>query len=448
MGGRLVGADGRFEGACTDTRSQARGALFFALRGERFDGADFLDAAVSGGAPGAVLSRALPGDVPQIIVGDTRRALADCARVWRRRFELPVIGVTGSNGKTTVKELVAAILRAEWGADAVLASPASFNNEVGLPLTLLGLSAGHRAAVLEMGASRPGDIAALTRIARPTAGAVLNASPAHLMGLGKVENVAREKGALLSRLAPDGVGVIPAGAPYSGYWKDLLGPRAALRFGGDGEFRASGAGNIGCGLRFRLRCPAGEVPIATRLIGSHNLGNALAACALAGAAGAGLPAMAKGLAAYRPVAGRLRTHQPGAAVRVIDDSYNANPASMSAAIGVLAGREGERWLVAGDMGELGSDSAHWHRRVGQEARRAGLERFYCAGRDSREAARAFGSRARWRESVEDLCLLLKQDLRAGATVLVKGSRFMGMERAVAALREAAGALAGENANHG
>lgn len=448
MHGELLGPDGRFAGVSTDSRSQVRGALFFALRGEHFDGADFLSAAISGGATGAVLSRPLPEDVPQIIVKDTRGALADCARTWRRRFAIPIIGVTGSNGKTTVKELTASILRAEWGAEAVLASRRSFNNEIGLPLTLLDLSGKHHAAVLEFGASRPGDIASLSEIARPTIGALLNASPAHLEGLGDVANVAREKGVLMSSLAPDGTGVIPAGTPFSDYWLDLLGDRTILRFGGDGDFRARNAEGINSGLSFELHCPAGVTRVETGLVGAHNVRNTLAACALAAAAGAGLAAMAAGLEGRQGVAGRLQVHEPGAGVRLIDDSYNANPASMSAAIGVLAGQEGERWLVAGDMGELGQDSAQWHRRVGEEAARAGVERLYCAGEHSREAARAFGAGAHWRSGVDDLCLLLKDDLRAGLTILVKGSRFMGMERAVATLCEAAGDLDGENAEHG
>ena len=448
MDGELRGPDGQFAGVSTDSRSQVRGALFFALRGEQFDGADFLSAAISGGATGAVLSRPLPEDVPQIIVKDTRGALADCARTWRRRFAIPVIGVTGSNGKTTVKELTASILRSEWGAEAVLASRRSFNNEIGLPLTLLDLSDTHKAAVLEFGASRPGDIASLSEIARPTIGALLNASPAHLEGLGDVESVAREKGVLMSSLAPDGVGVIPAGTPFSDYWHDLLGDRTILRFGGDGDFRARNAGGIDSGLSFELHCPAGVAPVETGLIGAHNLRNALAACALAAAAGAGLAAMAAGLEGRQGVAGRLQLHEPGAGVRLIDDSYNANPASMSAAIGVLAGQAGDRWLVVGDMGELGQDSAQWHRRVGEEAARAGVERLYCAGEHSREAAGAFGAGAHWRPDVDGLCRLLTDDLKAEVTILVKGSRFMGMERAVAALSEAAGELDGEKAQNG
>lgn len=448
MDGELLGPDGHFAGVSTDSRSQASGALFFALRGEHFDGADFLSAAVSGGATGAVLSRPLPEDVPQIIVKDTRGALADCARTWRRRFAIPVIGVTGSNGKTTVKELTASILRAQWGGQAVLASRRSFNNEIGLPLTLLELSDTHSAVVLEFGASRPGDIASLSEIARPTIGALLNASPAHLEGLGDVENVAREKGVLMSSLAPDGVGVIPAGTPFSDYWQDLLGERTILRFGGDGDFRARNARGINTGLRFELHSPAGVTPVETGLIGAHNLRNALAACALAAAAGSGLAAMTAGLQGRQGVAGRLQVHEPGAGVRLIDDSYNANPASMSAAIGVLAGQEGERWLVVGDMGELGQDSAQWHRRVGEEAARAGVERLYCAGEHSREVAGAFGAGAHWRSGVDDLCRLLADNLKSEVTILVKGSRFMGMERAVAALREAAGALDGEYAEHG
>ena len=447
MNGELVGPDGDFVGVSTDSRSQARGALFFALRGERFDGADFLPAAISGGATGAVLSRPLPEDVPQIIVRDTRGALADCARAWRQRFDMPIIGVTGSNGKTTVKELTAGILREEWEEDSVLASPRSFNNEIGLPLTLLELAHTHRAAVLEFGTNRPGEIAGLADIAHPTIGAVLNASPAHLQGLGDVENIAREKGALLSSLPSDGAGVIPAGAPFSGYWQGLLGAREVLRFGGDGDYRAQNATGINTGLSFELHCPHGVTGIETRMIGAHNLRNSLAACALAGAAGAGLSAMVAGLKAHESVSGRLRTHEPGARVRLIDDSYNANPASMSAAIGVLAGQKGERWLVAGDMGELGPGAAQWHRRVGEEAKRAGIERLYCAGEHSREAARAFGRRAHWRADVEELCPLLRKELRSGVTVLIKGSRFMGMERAVTELSEAAAELDGEAGKH-
>lgn len=448
MGGKLLGPDGHFVGVSTDSRSQARGALFFALRGERFDGADFLPAAISGGATGAVLNRPLPEEVAQIIVKDTRGALADCARTWRQRFDIPIIAVTGSNGKTTVKELTAAILRAQWGEQAVFASRRSFNNEIGLPLTLLELSDTHNSAVLEFGASRPGDIASLSQIARPTIGALLNASPAHLEGLGDVENVAREKGVLMSALAPDGVGVIPAGTPFSQYWQDLLGERAVLKFGADGDYSARNATGINSGLSFELHCPAGVTPVETRLIGAHNLRNALAACALAAAAGAGLAAMAAGLGAHLGVAGRLQVNEPGAGVRLIDDSYNANPASMSAAIGVLAGQEGERWLVVGDMGELGQDSAQWHRRVGEEAGRAGIERLYCAGEHSREAAKAFGAQAHWRSNVAELCRLLTEDLKAEVVILVKGSRFMGMERAVAVLNRAAAELAGENADHG
>ncbi len=235
MGGELRGPDGRFAGVSTDSRRQARGALFFALRGERYDGADFVAAAAAGGASGAVLNGPKSEEVPQIIVRDTRGALADCAKAWRTRFDIPLIGITGSNGKTTVKALTASILRAEWGVNAVLSSPRSFNNEVGLPLTLLDLSARHRAAVLEFGASHPGDIAKLAEIARPTIGALLNASPAHLEGLGDVGSVAREKGALLSSLPPGGVGVVPAGTPSRGRRR---------RAGGHG--RGAGRASGGC----------------------------------------------------------------------------------------------------------------------------------------------------------------------------------------------------------
>lgn len=445
-GGTLTGSDVMFSGISTDTRSLQPGQLFFALRGQHIDGEKFVAEAAARGAAGAVVASAHDADLPQLQVADTRRALGDLARHWRAQFAIPLVGITGSNGKTTVKEMTAAIMRAALRGDTkstiddrLLVTSGNLNNEIGLPCTLLNLNAGHRAAVVEMGAAHPGDIAYLARIAVPTVGVVTNTARAHLQGFGSIEEVASTKGELFEALAADATAVINRDDRFYQSWWERSGARTRLSFGlhPDADFRATAieqqVGADGLALRFTLCCPAGKVPLQLAMAGRHNVFNALAASAAAMAGGASLEAVSAGLSGMRNVAGRLRRVAARRGLSLYDDSYNANPGSVRAAIAFLEKLPGERWLVLGDMAELGPDSAAMHREMGAAARRAGITRLYCAGPLSRAAVDAFGANAEWRESVPELIELLRAAVRSGVTLLVKGSRSMGMERVVQAL---------------
>ncbi|MCC5868950.1 MAG: UDP-N-acetylmuramoyl-tripeptide--D-alanyl-D-alanine ligase, partial [Gammaproteobacteria bacterium] len=393
INGELIGPDAPFTGVSTDSRQLADGNLFVALTGPRFDGHVFLAAAREAGAAGAIVSRALDVPLPQILVADTQRALQRLAAQWRSGFAGPVIGLTGSNGKTTVKEMLRAIL-AEGGA--TLATEGNLNNEIGVPLTLLRLASAHRWAVVEMGANHAGEIARLTRLANPTVGLLINAAAAHLEGFGSREGVARAKGELFENLAPGATAVVNADDRWASMWLASCGKRPVLRFAldADAEFTATDVRETGDplspALEFRLVTPLGESDVRLPMLGSHNVANALAAAAAAIAAGASLGQVRRGLAAVANVAGRL-TAQPGLeGCTVYDDSYNANPASVAAAIGFLASRSGARVLVLGDLGELGADAAVLHREVGQRARDAGLDLLIGVGPLSRGAVEAFG----------------------------------------------------------
>jgi UDP-N-acetylmuramoyl-tripeptide--D-alanyl-D-alanine ligase len=449
VGGRLHGHDAEFDAVSTDTRSLRAGELFFALRG----GAAFVADAARLGAAGAVVEARQDAPVSQVEVADTRRALGDLARRWRERFAIPVIGITGSNGKTTVKEMTAAVMRAALGGGAVVGAATdpilmtwgNLNNEIGLPRTLLYLNASHKAAVIEMGAASPGDIAYLARIAAPTVAVVTNAARAHLQGFGGVDEVATTKGEIFDALTASGTAIINRDDRFFQSWWDRSAGRGRLTFGlhADADFRATGVtqavGAGGAELRFTLHCAAGQLPVRLAMAGRHNVVNALAAAAAASAAGATLAAIGAGLAAVRNVAGRLRRVAGRRGIELYDDTYNANPGSVRAAITFLESLTGERWLVLGDMAELGPDSAVMHREIGEAARLAGIARLYCTGPQSRAAAEAFGVNAEWHESVPELTTALTAALRPGLTVLVKGSRSMGMERVVHALAADGGA---------
>lgn len=448
-GGTLHGSDATFSGVSTDTRSLQPGQLFFALRGQHLDGEAFVAEAAARGAAGVVVAARHEADVSQVQVADTRLALGDLARHWRARFAIPLVGITGSNGKTTVKEMTAAILRAALRGDSkatiddcLLVTGGNLNNEIGLPSTLLRLDSGHCAAVLEMGASHPGDIAYLAAIAAPTVGVVTNAARAHLQGFGSVEAVAGTKGELFAALAADATAVINRDDRFFQIWWERSGARNRVSFGlhPDADFRAEAIeqqfGADGPALRFTLCCPAGKTALRLTMAGRHNIANALAASAAAMAAGASLDAIAAGFSGMRNVAGRLRRVAARRGLVLYDDSYNANPGSVRAAIAFLECLPGERWLVLGDMAELGPDSAAMHGEMGEAARRAGVARLYCAGPLSRASAEAFGSNAEWRASVPELIELLRTAVRGNITVLVKGSRSMGMERVVQALAAA------------
>ncbi|MCE5231914.1 MAG: UDP-N-acetylmuramoyl-tripeptide--D-alanyl-D-alanine ligase [Mizugakiibacter sp.] len=429
--GSLHGADAPVRGVCTDTRKLGGGELFVALQGERQDGHDFVAAAAAHGAAAALVARKVDAPIPQVLVADTLLALGDLASAVRAQRRARVIGITGSNGKTTVKTLTASIL-ARHGRTHVNAG--NFNNEIGLPLTLLEMPEDAEYAVLEMGAGKPGDIAYLAAIARPEIGLVNNIAPAHLERMGSLEGVAGTKGALYQALPGDGIAVINADDAFAGFFAGLAGTRHVLRFGLDhaadvgAEIRALGATSD-----FVLNTPQGATEVMLPLAGRHNVMNALAAASIACALGVPLATIREGLEQAPTVAGRLLRHVTRAGWTLIDDSYNANPGSTAAAIATLALEAGRPWLVLGDMAELGPEAERLHAEIGTLARRSGIVRLYAVGRLSRAAAEAFGAGAEHFADQTALIAALRVALKPGVVCLVKGSRSSAMDRVVAAL---------------
>jgi len=435
VNGRLVGADVTVEGVSTDTRAIAKGALFIALAGERFDAHDFLDQAMAAGAGALLVADAgkLPAGVSAVVVDDTRLALGRLAAAWRARFALPVIAVTGSNGKTTTKEMIAAILKVAHGA-AVLSTRGNLNNDIGLPLTLLGLSAAHRAAVIEMGMNHPGEIAYLAPIGAPTVALVTNAQRAPPEGMGDLDEVAREKGAIFSGLPAEGVAVINADDSYAGYWRGVAAGRPVRSFAIDGA--ADVVGKVrqhGLETAIDLSAPEGEVHIALRIPGRHNAGNAVAAAAACLAAGVPLAAVAAGLESFSGVKGRLQRRAGKLGAEILDDTYNANPDSVRAGIDVLASTIGRKLLILGDMGEIGEACAQYHDEIGGYAKSQGVDLLFALGEATKAAVRNFGDGARHFCHVDKLIAAADKELGPDTTVLVKGSRFMKMERVADAL---------------
>lgn len=442
-GARHLGADVRIETVGTDSRAAGPGQLFVAIAGERFDGHAFIAQALAQGASAALLSdpaRAaeLHAAHPQaalLLVDDTRRALSALAAWWRRRHAIPLIAIAGSNGKTTVKEMLAAVLRAGFGQDAVLATPGNWNNDIGLPLTLLRLRPEHRAAAIELGMNHPGETAELAAIAAPTVAIVNNAQREHQEFMRSVEAVAEEHGALIAALPADGVAVLNADDAFFGYWQGLLAGRRALGFGLDAPAHAHGSARADAdGIDLTLRLGDGpEVTVRLAIPGLHNARNALAVAAAASAVGLTLADIARGLAAFAPARGRLQTKRRSDGGVVIDDSYNANPDSVRAAIDVLAGLPGARLLVLGDMAEVGDAGPAFHAEVGAYARERGIPRLLVFGPASRATAEAFGPGAEHFEDIDALNARALALTDADTAVLVKGSRSMGLERVVAAL---------------
>ena len=440
-GGRLAGADGAYTDVVSDSRTLKAGQLFIALRGPSFDGNDFVAAAASAGAAGAVVEREQPVGLPQIVVADTQAALERAARAWREGFSGALVGVAGSNGKTTAKEMTAAIL---GQAGACLATRGNLNNHIGVPLTLLRLTGGERFAVVEMGANRAGEVAHLVDVARPTVGLITNAGAEHLEGFGSLEGVALAEGEMVAGLEPSAIAVINADDDFAPLWRNST-PARIVTFGvrAGADFRASevqaAVGSEGFTTSFRLTAPIGAAAIRLNLGGAHNVANALAAAAAAASAGAKLEHIVAGLAAVRAVPGRLQFRQAANGGWLIDDSYNANPSSVRAAIEVLATLPGRRWLVLGDMAELGAFAADEHAAIGEFARRAGIERLYATGALMQRATAAFGAGAEWFADVPALTAALRAALGASAAdvrVLIKGSRFNRLERVVEALSAA------------
>ncbi|MCC5794895.1 MAG: UDP-N-acetylmuramoyl-tripeptide--D-alanyl-D-alanine ligase [Chromatiales bacterium] len=441
-GGRLYGQDVSFSGAGTDTRTIGRGQLFFALRGPNHDAHAFLPVAHDRGAAGAVVQRRQDIGLPQVEVREPREALGLWAGHWRSLFNPAVIAVTGSNGKTTVKEMIAAILRAQYpgSPDPVLSTRGNLNNDIGLPLTVLRLEPHHRAAVFELGASAVGDIAWLTGIARPAVGIVTNAGTAHLSGFGSQERIASGKGELFAGLPAGGTAVINRDDCFWPLWRDLAGSRRCWTFGEHAEADFRAVSRIASERRqeFEMLTPLGRCRVSLPMAGAHNVSNALAAAAAALAVGCTLDAVAAGLGGTGNVAGRLVPLPGRAGCELYDDSYNANPGSVRAAIEFLADLPGERWLVLGDMAELGSESERLHRETGSLAAERGIERLWCTGGESRAAVSAFGRNAAWFDSVEALAAALRDAVGPDIRILVKGSRSMGLERVVQGLKHVDG----------
>jgi UDP-N-acetylmuramoyl-tripeptide--D-alanyl-D-alanine ligase len=440
-GGVLIGEDLAFAAVSTDSRTLTSGALFVALRGPNFDGRDFVAAAAARGAVAAVVDQAVPQSLPQIVVPDTLRALQQLGQAWRETFALPVVGVAGSNGKTTVKEMTAAILSR---GGPCLATQGNLNNHIGVPLTLMRLESTHHSAVIEIGANRIGDVAELVPLARPTVGLITNAGAEHLEGFGDLNGVAQGEGEMVACLDSGAAAIINADDDYADYWRSVAAAKQVLTFGmrpgADGRMPDFTAHHVeqtieqgGFVTRFLLRCPVGERPIRLHAGGAHNIVNALAAAAAASAAGASLEEIGAGLEDFRAVAGRLQLKAGARGSWIIDDSYNANPSSVRAGLEVLRALSGRTWLVLGDMAELGDHTRGSHAEIGEFARDCGVERLFATGAASAHAVASFGAGGEWFADAEGLITRLEPLLTAGVTVLVKGSRVNRLERVVRAL---------------
>ncbi|WP_028228639.1 UDP-N-acetylmuramoyl-tripeptide--D-alanyl-D-alanine ligase [Paraburkholderia ferrariae] len=425
----------------TDSRTAGPGDLFVALKGDRFDAHDFLPD-VAGRHVSAVLVSRSPGDwrIPALRVDDTRTALGALALGWRRRFTLPLVTVTGSNGKTTVKEMIASIFAVAVGEANRLATAGNLNNDIGVPLTLLRLSGAHRLAVVELGMNHPGETALLAKFAEPTVAVVNNAQREHQEFMATVEAVALEHASAIHALKPEGVAVFPADDAYAGIWRVAATGSQILDFALHTAERGVDAAVTGklAGNRLAIAAPQGHLEVELQVLGAHNAHNALAATAAALAAGVSLDAIRRGLEAFLPVKGRLQVKHAAlgelAGATVIDDTYNANPDSVRAAIDVLAAQNAPRVLVLGDMGEVGDEGPAFHREVGAYAKERGIDALYTLGNAARDTSAAFGANALHAASVGELVNALAQAGYGGrATILVKGSRFMQMERVVAAL---------------
>jgi UDP-N-acetylmuramoyl-tripeptide--D-alanyl-D-alanine ligase len=433
-GGTLHGTDREYRAVSSDTRTLAGGDLFIALRGPRYNANEFVSGASAAGAGGALVDTLQSVAIAQIVVPDTQAALEKASHAWRTQFSIPVVGVAGSNGKTTAKEMTAAILGA---AGETLATRGNLNNHIGVPLTLFRIDSTHRFAVVEMGANAAGEVAHLVEIGRPTVGLITNAGAEHLEGFGSIEGVARAEGEMVAGLAADATAVINADDEFADMWRKST-PAHVVTFGVEksADFTArdiqTGVGPEGFLTRFNLTSPLGQVAIELHMGGRHNVLNALAAAAAATAAGAKLEHVTKGLGAVRAVAGRLQFKKTATGSWLIDDSYNANPSSMKAGIEVLAALDGRKWLVMGDMAELGDFAESSHAEIGVFAREHGIERLFAIGQLAGLAVESFGRGGQWFSQSNALAEALKS-APADVRMLIKGSRVNRLERVVDAL---------------
>jgi UDP-N-acetylmuramoyl-tripeptide--D-alanyl-D-alanine ligase len=438
LGVPFTGTDADVLRISTDSRSIQPGDLFIALRGEKFDGGTFAAKALQQGAVGVVLDATQAPEVTAAIrVDDTRLALGKLAAAWRARFSLPIVAVTGSNGKTTVKEMLAAILRVEAGSDdAVLNTEGNLNNDIGLPLMLLRLRESHQFAVLELGMNHAGEIDYLTRLARPDVAVINNALTAHIGFLGSVEAIARAKGEIFAGLSDAGIAVFNADDDHAWLWREANVRRSVVDFGITQPATVRGHyQSTGFGAALALTLPDASFDILLQVPGEHNVMNALAAAAAAFALDISHRSILQGLSGFTGVKGRLQRKPALHGSTFIDDTYNANPDSVKAALAVLSQQAGKKVLVLGDMGELGDDAAAMHAQIGLVARAAGVDRLLALGELSKETVGAFGSGAMHFERIQELLAELENELTSDTTVLVKGSRFMQMERVVQSFME-------------
>ena len=439
VGGVHQGADAEFAAVSIDTRILKPGELFVAIAGQRFDGHDFVAAARAAGACAAMVERHLEVDLPQVIVADVRLALGRLGAAWRQGGSARVVGVTGSNGKTTVKEMIAAILGVN---DPVLWTRGNLNNDLGVPLTLLQLKPDHRYAVIEMGANHGGEIAYVAGLARPQVAVITNAGAAHLEGFGSREGVAHAKGEIIAALGPDGVAVLNADDRFIGLWRETAGSRRILSFGfgagadvrGMSESVKVAYGEHGFETRFEYSYKAIRNEISLRLAGLHNVANALAATAVCLALDVDQAQIAAGLARVSPVSGRMQAERAANGALLINDAYNANPSSFNAALDVLVNLPGEPWIALGAFGELGEASAELHAELGRQARARGVVRLFATGPHADRAVEAFGAGAVYLQEQQEMIRELRKDLHEDVVVLVKGSRSQRMERVFEALR--------------
>jgi UDP-N-acetylmuramoyl-tripeptide--D-alanyl-D-alanine ligase len=418
----------------SDSRNIAQQELFFALKGDNFDGHTYAEQALKQGACAVVISDKACKVRPAILVKDTILALGALAKSWRETFALPLIAITGSNGKTTVKEMILAVLNAS--NKTVLATQGNLNNHIGMPMTLLKIRKEHAFAVIEMGMNHLGEIDYLTRIAQPTVAVINNAGTAHIGELGSRDNIAKAKGEIFAGLADDGIAVINADDDYVDYWKSLNSGKKIITFGLNNSADVSATYVEKDGVnQVNLATPNGRVNFSLSMLGKHNISNALAASAAAVALGISNADIASGLSSMQAVYGRLQRKAGFNGAVLIDDTYNANPDSMKAAIDVLAALKTSTIFVMGDMAELGADAPQMHADIGLYAKQKGIEQFFAFGDLSVKASQAFGENAKHFDSIESLVSALKTQMKQGVTVLVKGSRFMQMERVVKEILE-------------
>ena len=441
LGGQSRGADVAVAGMSHDTRLMTGGELFLALKGQHSDGHDHLAEARAQGAGAALVSHGVDDPLPQVVVGDVLLAAGQLAAAWRASLDVQVVGITGSNGKTSVKEMVATILKREG---ETLATAGNYNNEIGVPITLSRLGAEHRYAVIEMGAAREGDIRYLSQLAKPQVGILTNAGPAHLESFGSIDTIVQTKGELFRALADDGTAIINADSPYASRWRDWAAHCHGVHFGvaPSAEFRADIPDDYAMGQAVPIDTPEGAFELVLTVPGQHNISNALAAMAAAHTLGVPIARAVEALATLNSVAQRLQIHHPTPTVVIIDDSYNANPASTEAALGVLANQAGERWLVLGDMLELGDAAQSMHQAIGQQAAALGIDRLFGLGPLARAAVAGFNearqdTQGQWFDDAQALDVALTPPWPDRVAILVKGSRSMRMDRVVMSLMEAA-----------